>query len=44
MTSNDVYMKSIAEDALQKFILEHLDMEEEDLLEACIHFLEDNGC
>ncbi len=44
MTTTDVYIKSIAEDDLQKFILEHLDMDEEDLLKACVEFLEGKQC
>ena len=44
MTTNDIYASSIAKDDLQKFILEHLDMDEDSLLEACIKFLEENEC
>ncbi len=44
MMTNDTYMNSIAKDDLQKFILEHLDMDEDSLLEACIKFLEENQC
>lgn len=39
MTSREEYLNSLALDKLQKFILDNLELSEEELIERCIEFI-----